>query len=153
MSPDLAAAGGPTQRRFVCMQFWPRLDPAIRDGWRDEVGRALAAAGASIGELEREHEAARGRIAAELARLVAGRTDGLPRTPRAEAELARQVRSLRVELLIHPLDAAAVRRLLGVTDSNAFQLRRRLVAGLEAILPDLAALLERPDDDRDGEDA
>lgn len=151
LTPDLAAAGGPTQRRFVCMQFWPRLEPAVRDAWRDEVGRALAAASSSIGELEREHAAARERIETELARLAAGRTDGRPRTPRAEAELERQVRSLRVELLIHPLDAAAVRRLLEVTDSNAFQLKRRLVAGLEAILPDLSALLQGPeDDDEDG---
>lgn len=152
LTPDLAAAGGPTQRRFVCMQFWPRLESAVRDAWRDEVGRALAAAGSSIGELEREHVAARERIEAELARLDAGRTDGRPRTPRAEAELERQVRSLRVELLIHPLDASAVRRLLGVTDSNAFQLKRRLVAGLEAILPDLSALLARPEDDDEGDD-
>lgn len=146
-SPDLAAAGGPTQRRFVCIQFWPRLEATVRDAWREEVGRTLVTAGSSIAELEREHAAARGRIAAELARLDSGRGDGRPRTPRAEAELERQVRSLRVEFLIHPLDAAAVRRLLGVTDSNAFQLKRRLVAGLEAILPDLAALLETPDDD------
>lgn len=152
LTPDLAAAGGPTQRRFVCMQFWPRLESAVRDAWRDEVGRALAAAGSSIGELDREHVAARERIEAELARLDAGRTDGRPRTPRAEAELERQVRSLRVELLIHPLDASAVRRLLGVTDSNAFQLKRRLVAGLEAILPDLSALLARPEDDDEGDD-
>lgn len=155
-TPDLAAAGGPTQRRFVCMQFWPRLETSIRDAWRDEVGRALAAAGSSIGELEREHEAARVRLATELARLANGRGDGRPGTPRAEAGFDRQVRSLRVELLIHPLDAAAVRRLLGVTDSNAFQLKRRLVAGLEAILPDLAALLAHPDEDSDdqpGDDA
>lgn len=144
-TPDFAGAGGPTQRRFVVMQFWPRLEEAIRESRRDEIRQALAAAGSTLADLEREHDAARARIEGELSRLDATRTDGRARTPRAEAEFERSVRSLRVECLIHPLDAAGVRRLLGVSESNAFQLKRRLVANLEAILPDLAALLGEPD--------
>lgn len=145
-SPDFAAAGGPTQRRFVGMQFWPRLEAEVRDGWRDEIRQALATERSTMADLEREHQAARVRIAGEFARLDATHADGRVRTPRGEAEFDRAVRALRVEALIHPLDAAAVRRLLGVSEANAFQLKRRLVANLAAILPDLAALLDGDDE-------
>lgn len=139
--PDLAEAGGPTQRGFVAAQFWPRLDPAGRDACRREVETVLAKGGTTIVDLEREHVEARRRIARQLARVNAGREGGRVLAPRAEVEAERQTLELRVEALIHPLDAAAIRRLLGTSEDNAHQLKRRLVANLRAILPDLAAFL------------
>jgi hypothetical protein len=141
LEPELDAAGGPTQRRFVCIQFWPRLAESARDRRRTEVAAAIAPSGATFEDLEREHREARTRIARDLRRVAGGRDDGRPLTPRAAAEAERLAISLRVEALFHPLDAAAVRRLLAVSEANAHQLKRRLVANLPAILPGLARLL------------
>jgi hypothetical protein len=149
LEPDLEAAGGPTQRRFVCVQFWPRLADAKRDRQRSEVAAALGKSGASLDDLEREHREARARIERDLRRVAGGRDDGRPGTPRAEREAERLALALRVEALFHPLDAAAVRRLLAVSEANAHQLKRRLVANLAAILPGLAGLLS-PEVEGDG---
>jgi hypothetical protein len=147
LEPDLEAAGGPTQRRFVCVQWWPRLADPVRDRVRKEVADAIAKSGATIDGLEREHREARARIQRDLDRVGGGREDGRPRTPKAEAEAERLTIALWVEAIFHPLDAAAVRRLLLVSEANAHQLKRRLVANLPAMLPDLAKLLPPEDED------
>jgi len=140
LEPDLRQVGGPAQRRFACLQFWPRLDEEFRQAWAGSLAEGLAA-GVGLAEVDAEHAAARRRLAAAIERHLADLARDRGPHPRRRRQLEAAVIGLRAEAILHPLDAAAVRRLLGTSEANAHQLKRRLVLSAESILPGLALLL------------